>query len=55
VNNAEFLLSIFWKAADKDATFAQYLYANIKERLESGRAMDCDEYRTLRTLAGLAA
>jgi hypothetical protein len=51
VSNAEFLLSVFWKAADKDAAFAQYLYERVSERLESGRGMDCDEYQALRTLA----
>jgi hypothetical protein len=53
VNSADFLLSIFWKAADKDAAFAQYLYRQIKERMESGRAMDCDEYQALRRLAAV--
>jgi hypothetical protein len=51
VNSSEFLLRIFWKAADEDAAFAQYLYARIKERIDSGRAMDCDEYRSLHALA----
>lgn len=54
MSSADFLLSVFWKAADKDATFAKYLYGRVKERMESGRSMDCDEYRSLRNLAGLA-
>jgi hypothetical protein len=51
VSNAEFLLSVFWKAADKDAAFAQYLFERVKERMESGRSTDCDEYRELMRLA----
>ena len=51
MSNAEYLLGIFWKAADKDAAFAQYLYAQVKERIESGRSMDCDEYRALLGIA----
>lgn len=51
MSNAEYLLGIFWKAADKDAAFAQYLYKQVKERIESGRSMDSDEYRALLALA----
>ena len=51
MSNAEFLLGVFWKAADKDAAFAQYLYERVKDRIESGRSMDCDEYRELKRLA----
>lgn len=52
MSSAEFLMEKFWKAAEKDAAFAQYLYKNIKERMESGRSMDCDEYRAMLRLAG---
>jgi len=51
VKDSEYLLGIFWKAADKDAAFAKYLYQQTKERIESGRSMDCDEYRALIVLA----
>lgn len=51
MSNAEYLLGIFWKAADMDAAFAKYLYQQTKERIESGRSMDCDEYRVLLSLA----
>ena len=47
MSNAEYLLGIFLKAVNKDAAFAQYLYGKVKERIESGRSMDCDEYRAL--------
>lgn len=52
MSNAEYLLSIFWKAADKDAAFAQYLYDKVQERLAGGRSTDSDEYRALLNLAG---
>lgn len=45
------LLKLFWKAAQKDAAFSQYLYERVKERMESGRSMDCDEYRELLRLS----
>lgn len=51
MSTAEYLIGIFWKAADKDAAFAQYLYGKVKERIESGRSMDCDEYRALLRLS----
>lgn len=52
--HGEYLLKLFWQAAKKDAAFAQYLYGNVRERMESGRSQDCDEYRALLTLAGKA-
>lgn len=51
MSSAEFLLSLFWRAADRDAAFAQYLYERVSARLESGRGMDCDEYQALLKLA----
>jgi hypothetical protein len=51
VSGFEILLRLFWKAADKDAAFAQYLYERVRDRMESGRSMDCDEYRELMRLA----
>lgn len=51
MSSAEFLLKLFWRAAEKDAAFAQYLYQRVKDRIESGRSMDSDEYRALMGLA----
>ena len=51
MSNTEYLLKLFWKAADKDAAFAAYLRRQVLERLEAGRSMDCDEYRELLRLA----
>ena len=51
MNNSEYLLKTFWEAADQDATFAQYLYKQVTERIESGRSLDCDEFRALMSLA----
>ena len=51
MSSADFLLRLFWKAADKDAVFAQYLYQRVQERIAEGRSTDCDEYRELMRLA----
>lgn len=51
MSGSEYLLKLFWKAAEKDAAFAQYLYGQVKDRMESGRSTDCDEYLELMRLA----
>ena len=53
MSNGEFLLALFWKAAKKerDLAFVQYLYKQVRERIASGRSMDCDEYRSLHEIA----